>query len=303
MTSSRPSSCAAPRTTTSSSSCPVTAPSRGPRCAPCSARTASRCPTPTAAKAVTGYERGTITPFGSATRLPVIADSHLVGRRISLGGGAPRRRPHGAGRRRHPPLRRDRRRHLRRGGPQGPLDAPAAPGGRRLCTCHAPRCPPNRALDAAARSRGARPGSATGTTVRWCSDNCRKHGLTPVDLELEDALTKLVRAHAASATVDPSEAAESRRRRGLGGARRAGPQRRPTARRRRTRPDHPGRPGHRPGPREGPDHGAPPPLSAVRIDRRLDDGIRPLSPPASGCGRRARARPGRRCRSRRRRGG
>ena len=31
------------------------------------------------AKAVTGYERGTITPFGSATPLPVIADSHLVG--------------------------------------------------------------------------------------------------------------------------------------------------------------------------------------------------------------------------------
>ncbi|HET8988166.1 MAG TPA: YbaK/EbsC family protein [Humibacillus sp.] len=44
------------------------------------------------ATAVTGYERGTITPFGSATRLPVIADSHLVGRRISIGGGA-----HGVG--------------------------------------------------------------------------------------------------------------------------------------------------------------------------------------------------------------
>jgi Cys-tRNA(Pro) deacylase len=44
------------------------------------------------ARAVTGYERGTITPFGSATRLPVIADSHLVGRRISIGGGA-----HGVG--------------------------------------------------------------------------------------------------------------------------------------------------------------------------------------------------------------
>jgi Cys-tRNA(Pro) deacylase len=45
-----------------------------------------------AAKAVTGYERGTITPFGSATRLPVLADTHLVGRRVSLGGGA-----HGVG--------------------------------------------------------------------------------------------------------------------------------------------------------------------------------------------------------------
>lgn len=41
---------------------------------------------------VTGYERGTITPFGSRTRLPVIADTHLVGRTISLGGGA-----HGVG--------------------------------------------------------------------------------------------------------------------------------------------------------------------------------------------------------------
>jgi Cys-tRNA(Pro) deacylase len=45
-----------------------------------------------AAKAVTGYERGTITPFGSATALPVIADSHLVGRTVSLGGGG-----HGVG--------------------------------------------------------------------------------------------------------------------------------------------------------------------------------------------------------------
>ncbi|HEX5968688.1 MAG TPA: YbaK/EbsC family protein [Intrasporangium sp.] len=39
------------------------------------------------AKAVTGYERGTITPFGSTTRLPVLADTHLCGRTISLGGG------------------------------------------------------------------------------------------------------------------------------------------------------------------------------------------------------------------------
>lgn len=54
----------------------------------------SRLSMPDAATArdVTGYERGTITPFGSRTRLPVIADSHLVGRRISIGGGA-----HGVG--------------------------------------------------------------------------------------------------------------------------------------------------------------------------------------------------------------
>ena len=39
------------------------------------------------AKAVTGYERGTITPFGSARPWPVIADERLRGRRISLGTG------------------------------------------------------------------------------------------------------------------------------------------------------------------------------------------------------------------------
>ena len=40
---------------------------------------------------VTGYERGTITPFGSTTAWPVIADASLVGdpdREISLGAGA-----------------------------------------------------------------------------------------------------------------------------------------------------------------------------------------------------------------------
>jgi len=39
------------------------------------------------AKAATGYERGTITPFGSARRWPVIADERLRGRQISLGAG------------------------------------------------------------------------------------------------------------------------------------------------------------------------------------------------------------------------
>jgi Cys-tRNA(Pro) deacylase len=41
-----------------------------------------------AARAVTGYERGTITPFGSAAALPVIADERMVGRTISIGAGA-----------------------------------------------------------------------------------------------------------------------------------------------------------------------------------------------------------------------
>lgn len=44
-------------------------------------------PDPAGAQAATGYERGTITPFGSMTAWPVIADSLVTGR-VSLGGGA-----------------------------------------------------------------------------------------------------------------------------------------------------------------------------------------------------------------------
>jgi len=40
---------------------------------------------------VTGYERGTITPLGSSTAWPVVADE-LVSGTISIGGGA-----HGVG--------------------------------------------------------------------------------------------------------------------------------------------------------------------------------------------------------------
>ena len=40
------------------------------------------------AREVTGYERGTITPFGTLMPLPVIADERLAGRQISLGAGA-----------------------------------------------------------------------------------------------------------------------------------------------------------------------------------------------------------------------
>lgn len=39
------------------------------------------------AKDATGYERGTITPFGSSTAWPVIADELVKGRTISLGAG------------------------------------------------------------------------------------------------------------------------------------------------------------------------------------------------------------------------
>ncbi len=41
------------------------------------------------AYAVTGYLRGTITPFGASHAWPVIADASIPGRRISMGAGAP----------------------------------------------------------------------------------------------------------------------------------------------------------------------------------------------------------------------
>jgi Cys-tRNA(Pro) deacylase len=44
------------------------------------------------AKEVTGYERGTITPFGSLRAWPVVADSRVPGRAASIGGGG-----HGVG--------------------------------------------------------------------------------------------------------------------------------------------------------------------------------------------------------------
>ena len=40
------------------------------------------------AREVTGYERGTITPFGSLQALPVIADETVAGRTVSIGAGA-----------------------------------------------------------------------------------------------------------------------------------------------------------------------------------------------------------------------
>ncbi|WP_433285427.1 aminoacyl-tRNA deacylase [Micromonospora sp. CA-244673] len=44
-------------------------------------------PDAAAARAVTGYERGTITPFGASTAWPVVADERLRGREITLGAG------------------------------------------------------------------------------------------------------------------------------------------------------------------------------------------------------------------------
>lgn len=49
----------------------------------------SRLSMPDAAGALsaTGYERGTITPFGATRAWPVVADERLRGRRITLGAG------------------------------------------------------------------------------------------------------------------------------------------------------------------------------------------------------------------------
>lgn len=50
----------------------------------------TRLSMPDAAKAMeaTGYERGTITPFGATHTWPVVADSSIVGRSASMGAGA-----------------------------------------------------------------------------------------------------------------------------------------------------------------------------------------------------------------------
>lgn len=44
-------------------------------------------PSEDTARAVTGYGRGSITPLGSTTVLPVYADSSVPGRRIAMGAG------------------------------------------------------------------------------------------------------------------------------------------------------------------------------------------------------------------------
>ena len=44
-------------------------------------------PTPDVALDATGYERGTITPFGSTTAWPVFADVSIIGTRIAMGAG------------------------------------------------------------------------------------------------------------------------------------------------------------------------------------------------------------------------
>lgn len=45
-------------------------------------------PDAVAAREATGYERGTITPFGTTRPWPVVADERVVGRSVTLGAGA-----------------------------------------------------------------------------------------------------------------------------------------------------------------------------------------------------------------------
>lgn len=47
-----------------------------------------KLPEASVALEATGYERGTITPFGSSTAWPIFADSAIVGQRIAMGAGA-----------------------------------------------------------------------------------------------------------------------------------------------------------------------------------------------------------------------
>ena len=44
-------------------------------------------PAPEVALEATGYERGTITPFGSTTAWPVFVDERVAGQRIAMGAG------------------------------------------------------------------------------------------------------------------------------------------------------------------------------------------------------------------------
>ena len=45
-------------------------------------------PSPEEAKEASGYERGAITPLGSATRYPVVADDSVPAGTVAIGGGA-----------------------------------------------------------------------------------------------------------------------------------------------------------------------------------------------------------------------
>lgn len=44
-------------------------------------------------------------------------------------------------------------------------------------------------------------------SVRYCSDACRRHGVTAVDRQLEQAITELLAGRRAEATICPSDAA------------------------------------------------------------------------------------------------
>lgn len=45
--------------------------------------------------------------------------------------------------------------------------------------------------------------------VRWCSDRCRRAGISPTDIALERTVLELLAHRAAGATICPSEAARA----------------------------------------------------------------------------------------------
>ena len=60
---------------------------------------------------------------------------------------------------------------------------------------------------AAGPSPGAGSGPGTGTQVRWCSDACRRAGVSPTDTALEQSIRSLLGTRAG--TICPSEAARA----------------------------------------------------------------------------------------------
>ena len=75
-------------TTICSSSSPAVGGSTGPSFASTWASSRLSLPDADEAKAATGYERGTITPFGSTHAWPVIADASIAALdKVAIGGG------------------------------------------------------------------------------------------------------------------------------------------------------------------------------------------------------------------------
>ncbi len=68
--------------------------------------------------------------------------------------------------------------------------------------------PPDRTCEACGRTiTWRRAWARDWDNVRYCSKACRRHGVDPVDRELQAAILDLLAARAGTATICPSEAA------------------------------------------------------------------------------------------------